>query len=616
MASSGISIGTGVSANSPTFSGVPQWKAVIAGDSMNDLYNITATNSGTFSATYDSSTRTIVGTDSAAHKIATGFQVAIWSANPSYPSLKYQQYFTVTRIDNTTWSVVLPSNPADLPQNGTPTAISTAGGSLFCKYPNRISAQSWIANTNALMGQPFDIIFNGAQSGDTSEGVLARLDRDVLNYNPQVVLMQSPGINDRSSSFNISLTDTLSNLQQIYDKIVASGAILVLGTLTPVATGEARATKPNMAAIIAINKFIRAYSRKNKNVILLDFWRQIVNSLDATGLATSGLLKASDNIHYNNSGAYLVAKYAKTILQSFFGTAYESRVYSVLDCFAGTGLTVTNATSSSTGGTATVTSGSAHGYRVGDQVGIQGLTGASAAANGWWTILTVPTTTSFTFYTGGADTGTFAGTGTISQIKNLFNNPLLQTTGGTAQFGVSGAASDVALGLVVTNTQGAAGGLTAVGTLQNHPSGASYGKVQQIAITACGTADTPGIQTQGVTSYFVNQMAVGRQYQFEIELIISSTGWGTTPIAEIVANMTVQMDSSYTFVISAFENFDAGVAYIAENQTFRLRSPKFTLPAGTLSQAYFNCWIRPSAALSVGTLTCQWQPQWVEQTSP
>jgi hypothetical protein len=75
-------------------------------------------------------------------------------------------------------------------------------------------------------------------------------------------------------------------------------------------------------------------------------------------------------------------------------------------------LTKTISNSARTGSTATITTSSAHGFRVGDSVTIAGTNG-NTPLHGTYTIATVPTTTTFTYattttgtITSAADTGT------------------------------------------------------------------------------------------------------------------------------------------------------------------------------------------------------------------
>ena len=70
-----------------------------------------------------------------------------------------------------------------------------------------------------------NIIRNGAQSGDTTQNCLDRLQADCLAFSPQVVIMQMPGINDTSAGNGNIAEDTIaSNQQSIINQILAAGA--------------------------------------------------------------------------------------------------------------------------------------------------------------------------------------------------------------------------------------------------------------------------------------------------------------------------------------------------------------------------------------------------------
>jgi hypothetical protein len=90
------------------------------------------------------------------------------------------------------------------------------------------------------------------------------------------------------------------------------------------------------------------------------------------------------------------------------------------------------------GSTATITTSSAHGFRVGDSVTISGTNGNSAL-HGTYTILTVPTTTTFTYTTTTSGTITSAAdTGTALVPANSWDVNDFLSEGSTTEFNVPG----------------------------------------------------------------------------------------------------------------------------------------------------------------------------------
>ncbi|MCA1732907.1 MAG: arylesterase [Acidobacteria bacterium] len=80
-------------------------------------------------------------------------------------------------------------------------------------YPSRLSARS---------GVP---IVNAGVSGDTTEGALRRIDRDVLSRDPRLVIV---GLGGNDFLRGVSLASTEANLRSIVQSIHDGGAMVVL----------------------------------------------------------------------------------------------------------------------------------------------------------------------------------------------------------------------------------------------------------------------------------------------------------------------------------------------------------------------------------------------------
>jgi len=555
------------------------YRTVLCGDSMTDLYEF-VTNP---TASYDPSTG-VLQVNLASHRLGTGWPVTIW--NRSYQSIKAKRTLIATRINDNAFSVVLPDRPTDIPSG-------VIGGTTFARFPHRRNQQSWFLWVQMLMGHPFNVVSNGAQSGDTAQDVLNRLAYDVEAYKPDVVFMQIPGINDQSTG-NGAIPEpvTWAALNQILDRVVATGARLVAVTMTPVYTGESRATLQNMTRVKNFNNMLRAWANANKNVILVDAYQLIADPASTTGLALAGVLKSVDNIHYNQRGAYLVGKAVKSAISGVFPTNVSSVPRVLTDSFAGSSIAVTNAGTSSTAGTATVRV-TGHGVRVGEVVGITGATGATTGLNGWWPVTSVIDANNFTVFTGGVDFAASTGAPTMSRNRNLFPNPVLNNAasgGSIVGTNVTGASAQY------INTTSISGSPTAVASVV--PAWTGNGNAQRFVMSLASVDQTMGFQNTSITGLFVNQMAAGRTYQFEALMQLSSAAWASTPVSETYCEFIIQMDSSYTVSIRASEVYESGVDTAGENYTVHFKTPQFTPPAGTITQAYFQIWVRAGGAVS------------------
>lgn len=108
-----------------------------------------------------------------------------------------------------------------------------------------------------------------------------------------------------------------------------------------------------------------------------------------------------------------------------------------------------------TSATATLTTATAHGFRVGDEVTVSGLT--ETALNGTYTIATVPTTTTFTYTT--STSGTIASgpdSGTALVEANSWAVTDFLSQGSTTEYNVPGAAdynADEDIDFIVASTE-------------------------------------------------------------------------------------------------------------------------------------------------------------------
>jgi lysophospholipase L1-like esterase len=78
---------------------------------------------------------------------------------------------------------------------------------------------------SVLSGRLGEKVINAGISGDTTEGVLERLDRDVLVHNPRIVVVIIGG-NDFLR--RVPKEKTLGNVESIIDKIKSAGSVTIL----------------------------------------------------------------------------------------------------------------------------------------------------------------------------------------------------------------------------------------------------------------------------------------------------------------------------------------------------------------------------------------------------
>lgn len=543
---------------------------VLFGDSMTSQYYVDTTPT----ASYDRATGVLTMTLSS-HGLATGWVVDVF--NRTYAALKKHRSCVVTYIDATTFSVNVGAYADGLPSG----ALS---GTTFARVPTRRGSNSWINWLQMASGWALNIVYNGAQSGDTTADCMARLQKHCLEHRPTRVWMQMPGINDMSTGNGPIQEDIIAAQQrQIVDQILesASRPRLILLPMTPVASGEGRGTLQNMMRVVRLNRRLSEYVRRRRNVVFLDAYRYVVDPTDTSGFALATAVKTGDKIHYSIRGARAVGDMVWSAVQQQMPRAADSLPTTTADCFTRSAVTLTSPTRAAGVITATAT---AHGFRTGDVVKVQGGSGEVLNAN---VTLTVPDANTIKFFSAGAD-GAIAGTVRIGRNNNLFDNPLLLTaTGGT----LSGATGTVADGLkAVLN-----GAMTSVvASVVSDANG--FGNAQQVVCTPSGADGYGGIESE-VTSTYNNYIAAGRRYQLEAWLALTNAA--NVPLSEIMVRLMVNVDG-VLYSVHAINTFDSDS--LNTDWSGHVRTPELVVPAGTISQFYFQVYAKFSAS-SANALT-------------
>lgn len=570
-----------IGANAPatglynTLPSIAPYRAVLFGDSMtSQAYVDTAATS----ASYNRATSVLTITDSA-HGLASGWTVDVF--NRSYSSLKKFVSLPITRIDANSYSVNLGIYGGSLPEG-------TLSGTTYARVPVRWAANGWFNWLQIASGYKFNLVFNGAQSGDVTADCIARINSHCLDYSPDVVFMQIPGINDMSTSSGPVAEETIwTNQKTIIDTILGTGAVLVVLTLTPVLTSEARATLQNMARVQRLNKRLQAYAQGKKSLIVIDSWKLVIDSSDTTGLALAAYLKnlVGDYIHYNTQGARRVGEAVWTAISGAFPGQYDNAPKSAIDCFLSSSVSLTSVSRSNNVITAT---GTAHGFLTGEYVKLAG--GTSEVLNEWGTVTRVDANT-VTFPSVGPN-GSITGTIRMSRSNTISQNPVLVTaTGGTIANGVTGTSAG---NVTSTNHAGNTGTQTAVASVVAHPS--SYGNVQRLVVSAAALNDLPGFQ-QTTTSLLNNEIKAGREYYFQCYLKIASANWTNTAASEIKVRLIANVDGVLysVFNLDTYAGLPAAGSLTSDFEGV-VRTANMLLPGGTVSQFYWQVYVRAAGS--------------------
>lgn len=546
------------------------YRTVLFGDSMTDTYQTIVVPSA---LSYDAASGVLTVTY-AGHQQASGWYLSFF--HRGYASLIQHRRLPVTVIDANSFTINVGANLAGVP-NG---ALSTAGA--MYRPENWRSAQGFVTWLNALAGQRFNVVYNGAQSGDTVAQSLARIQQHCLDYLPDIVICQVPGINDMSIGNGLSDEETIhAGRCSIVSKLAGVASLVIVLSTTPVHSGEARATVQNMARLIHINRRLREFCQQVPGVVFVDAWEAVVNPTDTTGLAVDNLLRTTDNIHYSMRGARLIAGKVWTAVQSLLPSQANALPATVVDQYDATKLSLTSV--SRTSGVITGTS-NAHGLLVGELYKVTG--GTSEVLNAWVT-LTAVTTNTISFASAGVD-GAITGTIYIGRGTNLFDNPILSTaTGGTVVAPCTGTAASH---IKIQNSNGTPTVLASVVARSD-----GIGNDQQIIITPAAASDQVSIEADFAlaSTLWPTTVKAGRSYYFEFELSLSGvSGSNLTEIRPVISAVV----GGVTYQVFGLHGYADGACLNADQTALHIRTAPMVLPAGSVTNFKWQMVLRFSAS--------------------
>lgn len=550
--------------------GVSGYRTVLFCDSMTDTFNTVVVPTG---LSYDPATGILTVTY-AGHQQATGWYINFW--HRGYASTIKNFRCQVTVVDANTFTIQLPAGLSGVPSGTVPTS-----GAQY-RPDSWQSAQAFITWLQAASGWRFNIVYNGAQSGDTTQNALDRIQRDCLAYNPHVVIMQMVGINDMSVGNGPIDEETIhSNRKLIVDKILATGAKIILLSTTPVYTGEARGTVQNMSRVIRLNRRLKSYVQGKPNVVWFDAWKRVVDPASTTGLALANMLRTTDNIHYSMRGAKKIADALWVQISSLFPTDFSTLPGSTIDNYTSAQVTLTSVSRTSNVITATCTG---HGFLTGEYAKVTG--GTSEVLNAWVAVTKIDANT-LSFQLSGAD-GAITGPIYLGRNNNLFDNPILAVgAGGTVVGPVTGAAANH---IKVTSLNGSP---TAVASVVSRPDG--FGNDQQVVITAAAANDQISIEADFAlaATLWPTVVKAGRTYVAECECTM--TGVSGSNLSEIRWNVAAVVGGA-TYQTYGLNGYADGATLNSDVTAAHLRTAPMVLPTGTCTNVKFQFVTRFSAA--------------------
>lgn len=169
---------------------------------------------------------------------------------------------------------------------------------------NQNWGDGWTTYASLLSGGKISKVRNAGVAGNTSAQMLARFDTDVTPYAPNVVSILA-GTNDTGSG--VALATTATNIRSMVAKCFAIGALPVLGTIPPCATGTPANRQRD---IVRLNEWITRYAQTS-GLPLIDFYSTLV---DTTTGGYQSAYNSGDGIHPSAAGDLVMGQLASDVL--------------------------------------------------------------------------------------------------------------------------------------------------------------------------------------------------------------------------------------------------------------------------------------------------------------
>lgn len=155
-----------------------------------------------------------------------------------------------------------------------------------------LSSRGYFTWANAWLGGQLDLVRNAGIGGNRSDQMLARIDADVLAYNPKLCIVFG-GANDITQGY--SAASIIANLTSIYDLLDNAGVTVVVGTIYRTVTME---SAPEALVMATVNAWIRD-TATTRGYPLADFYGAVTDP--ATGYPPAAYL--TDGVHPSQEGA-------------------------------------------------------------------------------------------------------------------------------------------------------------------------------------------------------------------------------------------------------------------------------------------------------------------------
>lgn len=194
-------------------------------------------------------------------------------------------------------------------------STGTVGTSGYVSYNSSHGPVTW---ANFFLGQALNVKNWAGITGQTTAQILARWGTDVAPYQPQLIVLMTPGTNDAAGGVPVATTQ--ANLSSIFDLAAGIGAVVLTINIPPKSSPSA--TTAQLLFHHTLNLWLIQQQYSRRGVIVVDTRSAISDGTSAgdwiAKAATTPLQYTADGVHPATLGGavigYLIAKALAPIL--------------------------------------------------------------------------------------------------------------------------------------------------------------------------------------------------------------------------------------------------------------------------------------------------------------
>ena len=333
---------------------------------------------------------------------------------------------------------------------------------------SRLKARGSVVWGIVKSGLPITLIKEMGIGGERIQDVLDRVDL-IDQYRPNIIFVEVL-TNDLKNTKNAGdsvvtglpyatdVTQTnpkvaISRLETLYNRLLKTGAtVIILGDNSP-ANGAADKTKHLAARTIQVNRWCQYKAANTRNLYYIPLDRVTYDPADTTGEVKSGYF--FDSIHPSAKGAFYRGDLIAACLKRIYGDiAFDRAPWNAIETFSN--LVISGTSLSCSDGYMTIqltnVSSSNQLIRTGDTVSVSVPASGQQAWNGTYVVsdsntsqIVVPCSVA----------GTYTGTVKVCQSEQVFDNPLFRTqTGGSITGGGTLSSGALPAGVSLSLTTG------------------------------------------------------------------------------------------------------------------------------------------------------------------